>query len=92
MYNYIQAQAEFCAFCRAIEEWRTTMIVSYEKLWRLLQKNKMKKKDLAAAAGVSEYAMTKLNKGETVSMDVMVKFCKIFHCNIGDIMDVIEEE
>lgn len=52
----------------------------------------MKKKDLAAAAGVSEYAMTKLNKGETVSMDVMVKFCKIFHCNIGDIMDVIEDE
>ena len=68
------------------------MIVSYEKLWRLLQKNKMKKKDLAAAAGVSEYDMTKLNKGETVSMDVMVKFCKIFHCNIGDIMDVIEED
>ena len=68
------------------------MIVSYEKLWRLLQKNKMKKKDLAAAAGVSEYAMTKLNKGEAVSMDVMVKFCKIFHCNIGDIMDVIEDE
>ena len=68
------------------------MIVSYEKLWRLLQKNKMKKKDLAKAADVSEYAMTKLNKGETVSMDVMVKFCKIFHCNIGDIMDVFPDE
>lgn len=67
------------------------MIVSYEKLWRLLQKNKMKKKDLASAAGISQYTMTKLNKSETVSMDVMVKFCKIFHCNIGDIMDVIEE-
>lgn len=68
------------------------MIVSYEKLWRLLQKNKMKKKELAAAAGITSYTMTKLNKGETVSMDVMIKFCKIFHCNIGDIMDVIEED
>ena len=68
------------------------MLVSYEKLWRLLQKNKMKKKDLAIAAGVSEYAMAKLNKGKLVSMDVMIKFCKIFHCNIGDVMDVIEEE
>ena len=68
------------------------MFVSYEKLWRLLRKNKMKKKELAAAAGVSEYVMTKLNKGKTVSMEVMIKFCKIFHCNIGDIMDIIEEE
>ena len=67
------------------------MIVSYEKLWRLLQKNKMKKKELAAAAGITSYTMTKLNKCKTVSMDVMIKFCKIFHCNIGDIMDVIEE-
>ena len=68
------------------------MLISYEKLWRLLLKNKMKKKDLANAAGVSAYTMTKLNKGEPVSMDVLVKFCKIFHCNIGDIMDVIEDE
>lgn len=67
------------------------MVVSYEKLWLLLIKNKMKKKDLARAAGISAYTMTKLNKGETVSMDVMIKFCKIFHCNIGDLMDVIEE-
>ena len=67
------------------------MIVSYEKLWRLLQKNKMKKKDLAAAADITRYTMTKLNKGEVVSMEVMIRFCKIFHCNIGDIMDVIEE-
>ena len=68
------------------------MIVSYEKLWSLLRKNKMKKKELAEAAGITSYTMTKLNKGETVSMDVMIKFCKIFHCNIGDIMDVIEED
>lgn len=68
------------------------MVVSYEKLWLLLNKNKMKKKDFALAAGISGYTMTKLNKGETVSMDVIIRFCKIFHCNIGDIMDVIEDE
>ena len=68
------------------------MIISYQKLWVLMQKNKMKKSELAAAANVTPYTMAKLNKGLTVSMDTMVKFCKVFHCNIGDLMDVIEED
>lgn len=68
------------------------MLISYEKLWLLLKINKMKKSDLAKAADVSSYTMTKLNKGLPVSMETMIKFCKIFHCNIGDLMDVIEEE
>ena len=67
------------------------MIVSYEKLWILLKKNKMKKKELATAASVSPYTMTKLNKGLPISMETMIKFCKIFHCDIGDLMQVIEE-
>ena len=68
------------------------MTISYEKLWQLLKKNKMKKKDLAAAASVSEYTMAKLRHGETVSMDVMVRFCKIFHCDIGDLMEINESD
>jgi len=68
------------------------MIISYEKLWLLLKKNKMKKKDLVAAANVTTYTMTKLNKGLPVSMETMVKLCKVFHCDIGDLMQVIEDE
>ena len=68
------------------------MIISYEKLWILLNKNKMKKCELATAANVTSYTMTKLNKGLPVSMEIMVKFCKVFHCDIGDLMQVIEEE
>lgn len=68
------------------------MIISYEKLWILLKKNKMKKKGLATAANVTSYTMTKLNKGLSVSMETMVKFSKAFYCDIGDLMQVIEEE
>ena len=68
------------------------MIISYEKLWILLKKNKMKKCELATAAKVTSYTMTKLNKGLPISMEIMVKFCKVFHCDIGDLMQVIEEE
>lgn len=68
------------------------MLVSYDKLWKKMKQNKLKKKELAAAAEISAYTMTKLNKDQTVSMEVMLRLCKIFHCDIGDLMEVIEEE
>ena len=67
------------------------MLVSYDKLWKKMKHNKLKKKELAAAAEISVYTMTKLNKDQTVSMEVMLRLCKIFHCDIGDLMEVIEE-
>ena len=68
------------------------MEVSYKKLWKLLIEKKKKKKDLLATAGISWAAVTKLSKGETVSMEVLMKICKALDCNIGDIMDLIPEE
>ena len=68
------------------------MEVSYKKLWKLLIDKDMKKKDLQADAGISWASVTKLSKGETVSMEVLMKVCKTLECNIGDIMDLIPEE
>ena len=68
------------------------MSVRYDKLWTVMKTNKMKKSELAKAAGLSQYTMTKLNQDRVVSMDVMIKLCKIFHCDIGDIMEVIETD
>lgn len=67
------------------------MRISYDKLWQIMRKNKMKKRELAAAAEISSYTMTKLNKCEPVSLEVILRFCKIFHCDIGDIIELIEE-
>ncbi|HZJ91103.1 MAG TPA: helix-turn-helix transcriptional regulator [Oscillospiraceae bacterium] len=68
------------------------MEVSYKKLWKLLIDKDMKKKDLLATAGISWASVTKLSKGQTVSMEVLMKICKALDCNIGDIMDLIPEE
>jgi DNA-binding Xre family transcriptional regulator len=67
------------------------MAISYEKLWALVRQNKMKKSDLARAADIKDYTMRKLNKNLPVQMEVMVRLCKVFHCDIGDLMEVIEE-
>ena len=68
------------------------MKVCYNKLWKLLIDKDMKKKDLQAQAGISWTSVTKLSKGENVSMEVLMKVCKALECNIGDIMDLIPEE
>lgn len=67
------------------------MTVRYDKLWTLMKINKMKKCDLAKAAELTQYTMTKLNQDRLVSMEVMLRLCKIFHCDIGDIMEVVED-
>ena len=68
------------------------MKVRYDKLWRLMKDNQLKKTDLAKAAEISSYTMTKLNHDHPVSMEVMINLCKVFHCDIGDLMEVIEED
>ena len=67
------------------------MAISYNKLWNLVRQNKMKKGELANAAGISDYMMSKLNKDEPVQMEVLLRLCKVFHCDIGDLVEVTEE-
>ena len=66
------------------------MSVRYDKLWSLMKSNKMKKTDLAKAAELSKYTMTQLNQDRVVSMDVMIRLCQVFHCDIGALMEVVE--
>ena len=68
------------------------MSVRYDKLWQVMKANKMKKSDIARAAELSQYTLTKLNQDRVVSMEVMIKLCRIFHCDIGDLMEVVENE
>ena len=51
----------------------------------------MLKKDLQAATKVSWTSITKLSKGEKVSMDVLIKICKALQCDIGDIMEIVPD-
>ena len=66
-----------------------TIEVSYKKLWKILIDKDMKKKDLQLNAGISWASITKLSKGENVSMDVLIKVCKALECDFGDIVELI---
>ena len=60
---------------------------TYRKLWKILIDKDMKKKDLVLAANVSWTSVTKMSKGENVSMNILMKVCEALDCNIGDIVE-----
>ena len=68
------------------------MEVSYKKLWKLLIDKDMIKKDLQVKSGVSWSSITKLSKGENVSMDVLKRICETLDCDIGDIMELVPSD
>ena len=67
------------------------MPVSYKKLWKLLIDRDMMKKELAEKADVSTFTLAKMNKGENVTTDILVKICKALECRIEDIMEIVED-
>ncbi|MDR0884913.1 MAG: helix-turn-helix domain-containing protein [Clostridiales Family XIII bacterium] len=68
------------------------MSVSYKKLWKLLIDKDMKKRDLMQVTGISNFTISKLNRGENVTTDILVRICKALECNIGDIMDIVDDD
>lgn len=66
--------------------------VSYKKLWKLLIDKNMKKKDLEAAANISNYTVGKLNQGKNVNVDILVRICIALDCTMDDIMEIIPGE
>jgi putative transcriptional regulator len=48
------------------------MLANYRKLWKILIDKDMKKKDLVLAANISWTSVTKMSKGENVSMNILM--------------------
>ena len=62
------------------------MSISYNKLWKKLIDNDMTKTDLRLKADIGTSTLAKLGKNEQVSMDVLLRICKVLNCDISEIM------
>ncbi len=67
------------------------MVVCYKKLWKLLIDRDLKKKDLAKMAGISDYTITKMGKGENITVETLGKICFALDCKLDDIMEFIRQ-
>lgn len=63
------------------------IMISYNKLWKLLIDKNLNKKRLMELTGISSSSMAKITKGKNVTTDVLVKICKALNCDFADIME-----
>ena len=68
------------------------MSLCYNKLWKLLIDEGMKKTDLRLKTGISQATLAKLSKGENVNTDVLERICKALNCEIADIVEIVNEK
>ena len=68
------------------------MAVNYNKLWKLLIDKNMTKTDLRIKADMSTATFAKMSKNEIVSMDILLRICRVLECNVGDIIDVVNSD
>ena len=62
--------------------------LDYTNLWKLLIDKQKKKEDLKRDAGVSAASIARLNKGENVNTETLLKICQYLNCEISDICQV----
>ena len=65
-------------------------MLSYAKLWLLLESRGMKRTDLKEV--ISGNTLAKLGKNETISSTVIEKICGFLDCQPGDIMEYVSEK
>ena len=65
------------------------MRISYKKLWVLLIDRDIKRSSFRKELNLSSGTWTKLNKGEEVSLSILLRICDYLNCDIGDICEAV---
>lgn len=68
------------------------MRFSYNKLWKLMIDKGINKKTLREMSGISATSVAKLGNSGNVNTEILLKICTALKCDIGDIMEIVEEE
>ena len=62
--------------------------ISYDRLWKLLIDKHMMKKDLQKMSSLSSNVITKMGKGESVTLETLAKICIALQCGLADIVEI----
>ena len=57
-----------------------------------VDRQKMNQIDLNNVSGVSFNVLAKMSRNEFISLESLGKICSALHCDIGDVMEFIENE
>lgn len=62
------------------------MAIDYSKLWGLMEKQGMNQTDLQRTIKCSSNTIGKIKKNEYISMKNLEEICKLFNCQLSDIV------
>lgn len=68
------------------------MAINYNGLWHMLVDKGMTKERLKNAAGISSSTMTKISKGESVTLNTINAICEVLQCQPGDILTWVADD
>ena len=68
------------------------MKVSYNGLWKILIDKNMNKKELTELCELSPATVSKMGRGEFVSMDVLYRIGIKLNVDFGDMVSIIEQK
>jgi len=66
--------------------------ITYKKLWHKLLDKGMTKSELRKSAQLSWSSIAKLNRGENMSTDLLLRICNVLECDLSDIVETVESE
>lgn len=66
-------------------------MIAYDNLWKTMKDKGVTQYTLIKKYHISPGQITRLKRNESVSTHTIDVFCKILHCQVGDIMEYIEE-
>lgn len=67
------------------------MMVSYNKLWKLLIDRKMSVPALRKEAAIAPNTMTRMRKDQEVTLSVLGRICEVLDVDFGDIVEYVHE-
>lgn len=62
--------------------------INYKKLWKLLIDKEISKTELRATTKIAPSTFHKMSNNEYVSLDVLVRICKVLQCGLDDIVEM----
>ena len=65
-------------------------MISYERLFLLMDEYEMKPKQLAERAGISQNILTRIKRGQYISLESAEAICRALECGIEDIIEFTE--
>lgn len=67
-------------------------MILYDGLWETMKAKGISQYMLIKKYGISPAQITRLKRNESVSTHTIDTFCKIFNCEVGDIMRYIPDD